>query len=133
MLTPSLRIQLLRRVGGVSLGKEIYIGINLTLIRVFGNNDECLVIGDRATISHNVTLVTTTSPHLSKLKLYYPGKQGKIVISNDAWIGTGVIILPGITVGSEAICESGAVVTKDVPPRVIVGGTPAKIIKKIGN
>lgn len=133
MLTSSLRIRLLRRVGGVSLGKEVYIGINLTLIRAFGNNDECLVIGDRATISHNVTLITTSSPHNSKLKLYYPDKQGKIVISNDAWIGTGVIILPRITIGSEAICESGAVVTKDVPPGVIVGGIPAKVIKKIGD
>ena len=51
------------------------------------------------------------------------------LIGNDVWIGTGAIILKGITIGNGAVVASGAVVTKDVPDYAIVGGSPAKIIK----
>lgn len=55
-----------------------------------------------------------------------------IVIGNDVWIGYGVTILPGVTVGDGAICAAGAVVTKDVQPYAIVGGNPARMIKMRG-
>lgn len=51
------------------------------------------------------------------------------IIGNDVWIGTGAIILHGVTIGDGAVVASGAVVTKDVLPYAIVGGVPAKIIK----
>lgn len=54
----------------------------------------------------------------------------KIIIGNDVWIGANVVILRGVTVGDGAILAAGAVVTKDVPPYTIVGGVPAKVIKK---
>lgn len=53
-----------------------------------------------------------------------------VVIGNDVWIGASVIILPGVTVGDGAILAAGAVVTKDVEPYSIVGGVPAKVIRK---
>lgn len=56
----------------------------------------------------------------------------KIVVGNDVWIGYGVTILPGVTVGDGAICAAGAVVTKDVQPYTIVGGNPARMIKMRG-
>ena len=52
-----------------------------------------------------------------------------IEISDDVWIGSRVIILPGVRVGTGAVIGAGAVVTHDVPPYAIVGGNPAKIIK----
>lgn len=55
-----------------------------------------------------------------------------VVISDDVWIGTRVIILPGVTVGRGAIVGAGAVVTKDVPEYAIVGGNPARIIRYRG-
>ena len=54
-----------------------------------------------------------------------------IVIRRNAWIGAGAIILPGVTVGENAIVAAGAVVTKDVPDNVIVAGAPAKTIRNI--
>ena len=51
------------------------------------------------------------------------------LIFNDVWIGTRVIIMPGVKIGEGAIIGAGAVVTKDVPPYAIVGGVPAKVIK----
>ena len=52
-----------------------------------------------------------------------------VCIEDDVWIGTGAIILPGITVGKGAIIGAGSVVTKDIPPYAIVGGNPARIIR----
>lgn len=52
-----------------------------------------------------------------------------VIIQDDVWIGGGVIILPGVNVGTGAILGAGAVVTKDVPDFAVVGGNPAKIIK----
>ncbi|AWN51770.1 hypothetical protein DK412_08785 [Methylobacterium sp. 17Sr1-1] len=52
------------------------------------------------------------------------------VIGNDVWIGAGVMMMPGITIGDGAVVAAGSVVTKDVPPYSIVGGSPAKLIKR---
>lgn len=57
-------------------------------------------------------------------------KSKKVIIEDDVWIGIRTIILPGVTVGKGSIIAAGAVVTKDVEPFSIVGGVPAKVIKK---
>lgn len=54
----------------------------------------------------------------------------KLLIDNDVWIGIRSIILPGVRIGEGTIVGAGAVVTKDVPPWSIVGGVPAKVIKR---
>lgn len=56
-----------------------------------------------------------------------------IVVGNDVWLGTRVIVLPGVHIGDGAIVGAGAVVTKDVPPRAIVGGNPARVIRFRGH
>ncbi|QFT08590.1 Putative acetyltransferase [Vibrio sp. THAF190c] len=61
------------------------------------------------------------------------GKQGPIVIENDVWLGASCIILTGVTIGEGAIIAAGSVVTKSVEPYSIVGGNPAKLIKKREN
>lgn len=55
---------------------------------------------------------------------------GGINVGNNVWIATGVMILPGVKIGDGAIVAAGAVVAKDVPPRCMVAGVPAKVIKK---
>lgn len=56
--------------------------------------------------------------------------KGPIIIGNNVWIGERVCILPGVHVGDGAVIAANAVVTKDVPPYIVVGGVPAKIIKQ---
>ena len=57
-------------------------------------------------------------------------QKGDIIIGNDVWIGYEAVILPGVTIGDGAVIGCRAVVTKDVPPYTIVGGVPAKPIRK---
>ena len=54
-------------------------------------------------------------------------------LGDDVWVGSGAILLPGVTVGDGAIVAAGAVVTRDVEPRTVVGGNPARFIKRIGD
>lgn len=56
--------------------------------------------------------------------------NGNIVVGNDVWIGINAIIMDGVTIGDGAVIGAGAIVTKDVEPYAIVGGVPAKLIKK---
>jgi acetyltransferase-like isoleucine patch superfamily enzyme len=58
-------------------------------------------------------------------------KRKKIIIEDKVWIGFNVIVLKGVRIGEGAVVGAGSVVTKDVPPYTVVGGNPAKIIKKI--
>ncbi|MFT4666111.1 MAG: virginiamycin A acetyltransferase [Polaribacter sp.] len=106
-----------------------------------------LIIGKFCMIASDVTFIMNGANHLSASISSYPfaifggdwseameGKsypnKGNTVIGNDVWIGYNATILPGVTVGDGAIIATNATVTKDVPPYSIVGGNPAKIIRK---
>lgn len=56
-------------------------------------------------------------------------EQRKVTIGDDVWIGTRVIIMPGVTIGNGVVIGAGSIVTKDVPNYAVVAGVPAKIIK----
>jgi len=125
-----LRIWLLRKCN-YHIGKQVYIGEDLIIIDDLKDSSTNLIIGDCASISPRVTLVLHTKPNWSKIADYVNSKKGKIIIEKDAWIGTGAVILPDITIGEGAVVGANSVVTKDVPPYTIVGGVPAKKIKTV--
>lgn len=86
-------------------------------------------IGDGCLIGHNCTICTVN--HSKD-----PDHRGDmtcspVVIHDKVWVGANVAILPGVTIGEGAIVAAGAVVTKDVAPRTIVGGVPARYLKSI--
>lgn len=54
-----------------------------------------------------------------------------VVIGNDVWVGGNAVVNPGVTIGSNVVVASGAVVTKDIPDNVVVGGNPARILKTL--
>lgn len=90
-----------------------------------------LKIGNDVMMGPEVKIITSSHVFSSvdkPMRLQGNFKEG-IEIGDDVWIGTRVIILPGVKIGSGAILAAGAVLTKDVPPFAIVGGVPAKILK----
>ena len=110
----------------IKFGKNFYANHNLTILDVnrvtFGNNVMC---------GPNVQIFTAGHP-LDASERISGLEYGKpIVIGDNVWIGGGVIILPNITIGKNVVIAAGSVVTKNVPDNVVVGGNPAKIIKKI--
>ena len=86
-----------------------------------------IVLGDNATISQGVKLCTASHNITSKIMEL---TTAPITIRSNAWVAGWSIVLPGVTIGDGAVVAAGAVVTKDVEPWTVVGGNPAKFIKK---
>lgn len=124
-----LRILLLKNCG-YTIGRDVYIGEDILISDELGDSNN-IIIGDRVSIASRVSLITSSAPNFSKLRPYVKIVTGKIFIKNDSWIGTGAIILPNVTIGEFAVVGAGSVVTKDVPPKTIVVGVPAKVIKSL--
>ncbi|MBP1910288.1 acyltransferase [Methanolobus bombayensis] len=121
---------MLYRLASYDIGKDVYIGDSIIIIDRLSDRKN-VIIGDRASISSGVTLVTSSSPNSSRIAPFVKTIYGKIVIGNDAWLGTGSIILPDLSVGEGAIVGAGAVVTRNVDPFTIVAGVPAKKIGEV--
>jgi len=110
-------------------GRNIHIGKNVFINSGCNFQDQGgIYIGDYALIGHNVTLATINhdlNPY-DRHNIYKP-----IHIGNRVWIGSNAVVTQGVTIGDGAVIAAGAVVTRDVEPNTVVGGVPAKIIRKI--
>lgn len=113
-------------VGDVVIGDYTRIGIHNTIIGP-------VTIGNHVNLAQSIT-VTALNHNFDDANKRID-EQGvstsQTVIDDDVWIGANAVILPGVTIGTHSVVAAGAVVTKDVPPHSLVGGVPAKIIKKI--
>ncbi|ETA66810.1 acyl transferase family protein [Methanolobus tindarius DSM 2278] len=136
--TSGLRLFAANKMSYVKLGDDCYLGPNITITPFGGGASYSkqekgtifLEIGDRVSISPNVSFFCSMHPENSKLSKIY-GKIEKITVENDVWIGGGAILLAGVSLGKNSVIGAGAVVTKDVPENTVVAGVPAKPIKKI--
>lgn len=110
------------------IGKNCFIG-NQAMLDVRGGItlEDYVTLSNRATVVSHINVGYGTHP----LQQVYPTKEEGVIIRFGAYIGTGAIILPGVTIGKESVVAAGAVVTKDVPAHTMVAGVPAKVIKKI--
>lgn len=108
----------------IILGKNVFINHACSFLDMGG-----ITIEDDVLIGPKVNLITENHP------LDPADRQAlllkPIVVKRNAWIGAAATILPGVTIGENAVVAAGAVVSKDVPANTIVGGIPAKIIKTI--
>ncbi len=112
----------------VHVGKNVIFNFNVCLV-----DDADIFIGDDCLIGpgcHIITAQHPISPTLrkGKDKLQY---NKPVHLGNNVWLGAGVIVLPGVTIGDNSIIAAGSVVTHNVAPNVIVAGTPAKVLRQI--
>lgn len=108
----------------IHLGKNVFINHACSFLDMGG-----ITIEDQVLIGPKVNLITENHPlePLNRRALVCK----PIVIKRNAWIGAAAIILPGVTIGENAVVAAGALVSKDVPANTVVGGVPATILKTI--
>ncbi|MFC0470155.1 sugar O-acetyltransferase [Halalkalibacter kiskunsagensis] len=139
------RTKLLKALFG-STGENVYMepnirfdyGYNTFVGENFFANFDCTILdvcevrfGDNCMLAPGVHIYTATHP-LNPTERNSGKEYAKpITFGNNVWIGGSAVINPGVTIGDNVVIASGAVVTKDIPDNVVVGGNPAKIIKHI--
>jgi acetyltransferase-like isoleucine patch superfamily enzyme len=112
--------------GKLSIGNEVFINTDCRF--ACGGN---IIIGDHCQISSRVSFETINHQLAPVNYGKRPSKTAPIVVENSVWIGSGAILLPGVTIGRGAVVAAGAVVTKDVPSSTLVAGVPAQIIRDL--
>lgn len=110
---------------------KVQIGSNCQINeRVF---IQAAIIGDNVMIAPNVALISNSKrpgPLGEPMVQAHIDKGLKVILEDDVWIGRNAIVMPGVTVGAGSIVGAGAVVTRDVEPGWVVGGVPARPLKK---
>ena len=120
------RSELFRRQGA-----EIGRGCRL-LVTTLGSEPYLVSIGDETLVSGGVRFLThDAGTWVFRREHPHAGRFGRISIGSRVFIGAGVTILAGVTIGDRAIVGAGAVVTRDVPPRVVVAGVPARVVRSL--
>ncbi len=112
---------------GITLGNNSGLGINCKVRGPLEIGDDVMMGPDVVILTNHHGTSRTDIP--MRLQTEDAPKPQKVTIGDDVWIGTRVIILPGVNIGRGAIIGAASVVTKDVPEYAVVAGVPAKIIK----
>jgi maltose O-acetyltransferase len=141
------RTELLKDLFG-STGENVYVepnirvdyGYNIFVGENFFANFNCVILdickvrfGDNCLLGPGVHIYTATHPIDPNERNSGKEYAKPIIFGDNVWIGGSSVINPGVTIGDNVVIASGSVVTKDIPNNVVVGGNPARIIKKIGN
>jgi acetyltransferase-like isoleucine patch superfamily enzyme len=111
--------------GRIELGEHVFVGERTTIV-----SHERIAVGARSMIAHNCSLMDFNHgvaaggpPSL------LPGHTAEVVLGEECWLGTGVIVLPGVRIGAGTIVGAGSVVTKSLPEGVIAAGVPARVLR----
>lgn len=111
----------------IFIGENFFANFNLTIL------DEAEVrFGDNCFIGPNVSIYTACHPLEAEERNKAVEWAEPVIIGDNVWIGGSVTIVPGVRIGSNVVIGAGSTVTKDIPDNVVVAGSPAKIIKRIG-
>jgi galactoside O-acetyltransferase len=110
----------------VHIGDDFFGNVNLTFV-----DDIEIRIGNGVMIGPSVTLATTGHPVHPDLRVDFRRFSEPIVIEDKVWIGSNVVVLPGVTIGYGAVIGAGSVVTRDIPPMIVAVGVPCRAIRQI--
>lgn len=110
----------------VHFGNNVYANFNLTLV-----DDTHIFVGDCTMIGPNVTIATAGHPILPELREKAYQFNQPVHIGRNCWLGAGVVVLPGITIGDNSVIGAGSIVTKDIPANVVAVGNPCRVLREI--
>lgn len=109
-------------------GSNIYANFNLTLV-----DDTHIFVGDNTMFGPNVTIATAGHPITPELRQKGYQYNAPVHIGKNCWLGAGVIVLPGISIGDNVVIGAGSIVTKDLPSNVVAVGNPCKILREVND
>ena len=112
----------------VHFGKCVYANFNFTAV-----DDTHIYVGDYTMFGPNVILATAGHPILPKLRQEAYQYNMPVHIGKNCWLGAGVIVLPGVTIGDNTVIGAGSVVTKDIPSNVVAVGNPCRVLREIND
>lgn len=110
----------------IRAGKNLFINFNCIIL-------DCaeVTLGDNVFMAPNVQLYTATHPIIASERIKGPELAFPIRIGNNVWLGGGVIVCPGVTIGDNTTIGAGSVVTKDIPANVVAAGNPCKVVREL--
>lgn len=111
----------------VHFGNGVYANFSLTLV-----DDTHIYVGDKTMLGPNVTIATAGHPIDPKLRSKAYQYNMPVHIGKNCWLGAGVLVMPGVTIGDNSVIGAGSVVTKDIPANVVAVGNPCKVLREIG-
>ena len=111
----------------VHFGNHVYANFGLTLV-----DDTHIYVGNDVLFAPNVVLSTAGHPIDPEYRKNDYQFNMPIRIGNNVWLGAGVIVMPGVTIGDNSVIGAGSVVTKDIPSGVVAYGVPCKVVREIG-
>lgn len=109
-----------------SLGKNFYSNFNMTLV-----DDTDITIGDYVKFGPNCVLTTASHPIEPNLRRQAYQFNRPIVIADNVWLGSNVVVFGGVSIGENSVIGAGSIVTKDVPANVVAYGNPCKVVRTI--
>lgn len=110
----------------VHFGNNVYANFGLTLV-----DDTHIYVGDCTMFGPNVVVATAGHPILPELREKAMQFNMPVHIGKNCWLGAGVVVLPGVTIGDNTVIGAGSIVTKDIPSNVIAVGNPCRVLREI--
>ena len=108
-------------------GDYVYANFNLTCV-----DDTHIYVGENTMLGPNVVLATAGHPIVPELREKGYQYNMPIHIGKNCWLGAGVIVLPGVTIGDHSVIGAGSIVTRDIPANVVAVGNPCRVLRPIG-
>lgn len=110
----------------IHFGNYVYVNFNGTFV-----DDTHIYVGDYTMFGPNVVIATAGHPILPELRERVYQYNAPVRVGRNCWLGVGVIVVPGVTIGDNTVVGAGSVVTKDLPANVVAAGNPCKILREI--
>ncbi len=114
--------------GHIHFGKNVYCNFGVTMV-----DDTHIYIGDYTMIAPHVVIATAGHPILPELREKGYQYNAPVRIGKNCWIGTGALIMPGVTIGDNVVIGAGSVVTKNLPDNVIAVGNPCTVLREVND